>query len=124
MGKVILIVDDSPTIIMSMRGMLERAGHAVSDAASGEAAMSVLKGGLKPDLVITDYHMGAMNGIELVREVRKMANLRFIPVLMVTTESQQAKRLEAKAAGATGWLVKPVQPDALLQVIRQVVPGA
>lgn len=124
MGKKILIVDDSPTIIMSMRGMLERAGHAVSDAASGEAAVSVLKGGLRPDLVITDYHMGAMNGIELVREVRKMANLRFIPVLMVTTESQQAKRIEAKAAGATGWLVKPVQPDALLQVIKQVVPGA
>jgi len=109
---------------MSMRGMLERAGHAVSNAASGEEAVSVLKGGLKPDLVITDFHMGAMNGIELVREVRKMSNLRFIPVLMVTTESQQEKRLEAKAAGATGWLVKPVQPDALLQVIKQVVPGA
>lgn len=124
MGKKILIVDDLPTIIMSMRGMLERAGHTVSDAASGEAAVSALKGGLRPDLVITDYHMGAMDGIELVREVRKMANLRFIPVLMVTTELQQAKRLEAKAAGATGWLVKPVQPDALLQVIRQVVPGA
>jgi two-component system chemotaxis response regulator CheY len=124
MGKKILIVDDSPTILMSMRGMLERAGHAVSNAASGEEAVSVLKGGLKPDLVITDYHMGVMNGIELVREVRKMSNLRFIPVLMVTTESQQEKRLEAKAAGATGWLVKPVQPDALLQVIRQVVPGA
>ncbi|MGD0429800.1 MAG: response regulator [Acetobacteraceae bacterium] len=124
MGKKILIVDDSPTILMSMRGMLERAGHAVSDAASGEAAVSVLKGGLKPDLVITDFHMGAMDGIELVRQVRKMASLRFIPVLMVTTESQQAKRMEAKAAGATGWLVKPVQPEALLQVIRQVVPGA
>jgi two-component system chemotaxis response regulator CheY len=124
MGKKILIVDDSPTILMSMRGMLERAGHAVTDAASGEAAVSVLKGGLKPDLVITDFHMGAMDGIELVREVRKMASLRFIPVLMVTTESQQAKRMEAKAAGATGWLVKPVQPEALLQVIRQVVPGA
>ena len=104
--------------------MLERAGHAVSNAASGEEAVSVLKDGLKPDLVITDYHMGVMNGIELVREVRKMSNLRFIPVLMVTTESQQEKRLEAKAAGATGWLVKPVQPDALLQVIKQVVPGA
>jgi two-component system chemotaxis response regulator CheY len=65
-----------------------------------------------------------MDGIELVRQVRKMASLRFIPVLMVTTESQQAKRMEAKAAGATGWLVKPVQPEALLQVIRQVVPGA
>ena len=124
MGKKILIVDDSPTILLSMRGMLERAGHAVSDAASGEAAVSVLKGGLKPDLVITDFHMGAMDGIELVRQVRKMASLRFIPVLMVTTESQQAKRMEAKAAGATGWLVKPVQPEALLQVIRQVVPGA
>ena len=68
--------------------------------------------------------MGAMNGIDLVREVRKMAALRFIPVLMVTTELQQEKRIEAKTAGATGWLVKPVQPDALLQVIRQVVPGA
>ena len=66
--------------------MLERAGHAVSNAASGEEAVSVLKGGLKPDLVITDFHMGAMNGIELVREVRKMSNLRFIPVLMVTTD--------------------------------------
>jgi two-component system chemotaxis response regulator CheY len=124
MGKKILIVDDSATILMSMRGMLERAGHAVSDAASGEAAVTVLQGGLRPDLVITDFHMGAMNGIDLVREVRKMANLRFIPVLMVTTESQQAKRMEAKAAGATGWLVKPVQPEALLQVIKQVVPGA
>jgi two-component system chemotaxis response regulator CheY len=124
MGKKILIVDDSPTILMSMRSMLERAGHAVSDAANGEAAVLVLKGGLKPDLVITDFHMGAMDGIELVREVRKMASLRFIPVLMVTTESQQSKRMEAKAAGATGWLVKPVQPEALLQVIRQVVPGA
>jgi two-component system chemotaxis response regulator CheY len=124
MGKKILIVDDSATILMSMRGMLERAGHTVSDASSGEAAVSVLQSGLRPDLVITDYHMGAMDGIELVREVRKMASLRFIPVLMVTTESQQAKRMEAKAAGATGWLVKPVQTDALLQVIRQVVPGA
>ena len=124
MGKKILIVDDSPTILMSMRGMLERAGHAVSDAASGEAAVSVLKGGLKPDLVITDFHMGAMNGIDLVREVRKMAGLRFNPVLMVTTESQQTKRMEAKAAGATGGWVKPVQPEALLQVIKQVVPGA
>jgi two-component system, chemotaxis family, chemotaxis protein CheY len=83
----------------------------------------VLKGGLKPDLLITDFHMGAMNGIELVREVRKMPSVRFIPVLMVTTESQQQKRAEAKAAGATGWLVKPVQPDALLQVIKQVLPG-
>ena len=77
MSKRILIVDNSPTILMSMRGILERAGHAVSNAASGEEAVSVLLRGLKPDLVITDYHMGVMNGIDLVREVRKMASLRF-----------------------------------------------
>jgi two-component system chemotaxis response regulator CheY len=124
MGKKILIVDDSPTILMSMRGMLERAGHVVSSAASAEDAVVQLNGGLKPDLVITDFHMGAMNGIGLVREIRKMATVRFIPVLLLTTESQQEKRTEAKAAGATGWLVKPVQPDALLGVIKQVVPGA
>lgn len=124
MSKKVLIVDDSPTILMSMEGILKRAGHDVSTAASGEEAVTVLKGGLKPDLVITDFHMGAMNGIDLVREVRKMAGFQFIPILMVTTESQQEKRTDAKAAGATGWLVKPVQPDALLQVIKQVVPGA
>jgi two-component system, chemotaxis family, chemotaxis protein CheY len=116
MAKKILIVDDSPTILMSLRSMLERGGYAVSDAASGEAAVSLLKGGLKPDLVITDFNMGVMNGIDLVREVRKMASVRFVPVLMVTTESQASKRVAAKTAGATGWLVKPVQPEALLQV--------
>ena len=124
MGKKILIVDDSPTILMSLQGILVRAGHAVSQASSGEEAVAILKGGLKPDLIITDYHMGAMNGIDLVRAVRKTAGLQFIPVLMATTESQREKRLDAKAAGATGWLVKPVLSDALLQVIRQVVPGA
>jgi two-component system, chemotaxis family, chemotaxis protein CheY len=124
MAKKILIVDDSPTILMSLRSMLERGGYAVSDAASGEAAVSLLKGGPKPDLVITDFNMGVMNGIDLVREVRKMASVRFVPVLMVTTESQASKRVAAKTAGATGWLVKPVQPEALLQVIKQVVPGA
>jgi two-component system chemotaxis response regulator CheY len=124
MAKKILIVDDSPTILMSMQGILERAGHSVSKAASAEQAVALLQGGLKPDLVITDLHMGEMNGIELVRQVRKMAGLQFVPVLLVTTESQQDKRVDAKAAGATGWLVKPVQSDALLQVIKQVVPGA
>lgn len=123
MGKNILIVDDSPTMLMSLQGILERSGHTVNKAASAEEALVILKGGYKPDLLITDYHMGAMDGIQLVREVKKLAGYQFIPILMVTTESQQEKRGEAKAAGATGWLVKPVQPDALFQVIKQVVPG-
>jgi len=124
MSKKILIVDDSPTMLMSMDGILSRAGHCISRAASGEEAISILKGGLKPDLIITDFHMGEMNGIDLVREVRRMPGYQFLPMLMVTTESQQNKRIDAKAAGATGWLVKPVQPDALIQVVKQVVPGA
>ena len=124
MGKNILAVDDSPTMLASLQGMLERAGHSVKKALSAEDALAMLKSGCKPHLVITDYHMGAMNGIDLVRAVRKLAGFSFVPMLLVTTESQQDKRAAAKAAGATGWLVKPVQPDMLLQVIKQVVPGA
>jgi two-component system chemotaxis response regulator CheY len=124
MGKNVFAIDDSPTMLMSLRGILERAGHSVRTASSAEEALSALKGGYKPNLMITDYHMGAMNGIDLVREVRKLPGFQFIPILLVTTESQQSKRSDAKAAGATGWLVKPVQPEALLQVIKQVVPGA
>jgi two-component system chemotaxis response regulator CheY len=124
MGKKILAVDDSPTMLLSLQGMLERAGHSVRKSPSAEDALTVLKGGYKPDLMITDYHMGAMDGIALVRAVRKLAGCQFIPILLVTTESQQDKRVAAKAAGATGWLVKPVLPDVLLQVIKQVVPGA
>ena len=74
--------------------------------------------------MITDLYMGAMSGIDLIREVRKLRLFRFTPILMLTTESQQDRRAEAKASGATGWLVKPVQPTDLLQVIKQVVPGA
>jgi len=121
--KKILIVDDSATMLMSMEGVLLKAGYHISKAQSGEEAHNLLKGSLKPDLVITDLHMGKMNGIDLIREIRKIVSLKFTPVLIVTTESQQEKRTEAKSAGATGWLVKPVAPDALVQVVRQVVPG-
>jgi two-component system chemotaxis response regulator CheY len=74
-------------------------------------------------MIITDFNMGAMNGIDLVRQVRKISGLQFVPIVLLTTESQRDRRNEAKTAGATGWLVKPVQADALLQVVRQLVPG-
>ncbi|AYO86171.1 response regulator [Methylobacterium brachiatum] len=119
-----MIVDDSPTMLMSIEGILSKAGLGVVKAASGEEAVTTLQGGTKPNLLITDLNMGAMNGIELIRRVRKLPGLQFIPILMLTTESQQDKRNEAKSAGATGWIVKPVDPDALLKVIRQLVPGA
>jgi two-component system chemotaxis response regulator CheY len=68
--------------------------------------------------------MPVMDGMSFIREVRAQPTYRFTPILMLTTESEQAKRAEAKAAGATGWLVKPVAPDQLLGVIKQVVPSA
>jgi len=122
--KSILLVDDSPTMLMSIEGVLTKAGFAVTKSSSAEAALDLLKGTLKIDLMITDLYMGAMNGIDLIKEVRKLRMFRFTPILMLTTESQQDRRAEAKASGATGWLVKPVQPNDLLQVIKQVVPGA
>jgi two-component system chemotaxis response regulator CheY len=119
-----MIVDDSPTMLMSIEGILTRAGIAVIKAASGEEALTKLQKGDKPNLLITDLNMGAMDGIELIRSARKLATLRFTPILMLTTESQQDKRNDAKAAGATGWIVKPVDPENLLKVVRQLVPGA
>ncbi len=121
--KRIFLVDDSTTMLMSLEGILKKAGFEVDKATSGPQALERLKGN-KPDLLITDLNMPGMDGITLIGEVRRLPGMRFMPILMLTTESQQSKRQEAKAAGATGWLVKPVKPDQLLQVIRQVVPGA
>jgi two-component system chemotaxis response regulator CheY len=122
--KQIMIVDDSPTMLMSMEGILTRAGYGVIKAASGEEALDRLRAGDRPNLIITDLNMGQTSGIDLIRQARQMPAARFTPMLMLTTESAQNRREEAKAAGATGWLVKPVQADALVAVVKQVVPGA
>jgi two-component system chemotaxis response regulator CheY len=122
--KTIFLVDDSTTMLMSLSEILQKAGFNVQTAPDGADALSQLKNGLKPDLIITDQNMPGLTGIELIRETRKLAAFRFTPILMLTTESQQAKRQEGKAAGATGWLVKPVAGKDLLGVIKQVLPGA
>ena len=124
MSKTILIVDDSATMLMSVRANLQLHGFAVEIAADGVQALSKLKTGLKPDLIITDINMPNMGGIEFIKNARAQPGLRFTPILALTTESQQAKRDEAKRLGATGWLVKPVSGADLVKVIKQVVPGA
>jgi two-component system chemotaxis response regulator CheY len=123
MPSTVFIVDDSVTILMSLEAILRKGGFTVAKAASGEEAMTKLQGGLKPNLIITDIHMPGMNGIELIRKVRAMAGIQFVPILVVTTESQQAKRDEARAAKATGWLVKPVNPDDMIKVVKQILPN-
>ncbi|MCK6387908.1 response regulator [Zoogloea sp.] len=122
MAKTIFLVDDSTVMLMSVKQNLELAGFKVETAKDGLEALNRIKGGLKPDLIITDINMPNMNGLDLIKNAR--AVLRFTPILALTTESQTTKRDEAKKLGATGWLVKPVSSADLLKVIRQVVPGA
>lgn len=122
MAKTILIVDDSAVMLMSVKQTLEMAGFNVETAKDGLEALTRIKDGLKPDLIITDINMPNMNGIDLIKNVRPI--LRFTPILTLTTESGAAKRDEAKLLGATGWLVKPVTGPDLLKVVKQVLPGA
>jgi len=124
MPKTILIVDDSATMLMSVKSTLEMGGFKVETASDGVQALTKLKGGVKPDLIITDVNMPNMGGMELIKNVRALPGFRFTPILTLTTESQAAKRDEGKKLGATGWLVKPVAGPDLIKVIKQVVPGA
>jgi len=124
MAKTILIVDDSATMVLSVKANLEIAGFKVETADDGVKAMTKLKGGVKPDLIITDINMPNMGGMDLIKNVRTLTGFRFTPILTLTTESQAAKRDEAKKLGATGWLVKPVGGADLLKIIKQVLPGA
>lgn len=124
MTKTIMIVDDSETMLMSVESILSSGGYDVIRCSSAEQALTKLGQSAKPHLMITDLHMPGMSGIDLIRQMRGMPAFRFTPILMLTTAVQQDKRAEAKAAGATGWIVKPVEAGNLLQVVRQVLPGA
>jgi len=123
-AKTIMIVDDSATMLMSVKNNLEIAGFKVVTAEDGIKALTKLKGGIKPDLIITDVNMPNMDGMELIKNVQALPGFRFTPILTLTTESQAAKRDEGKKLGATGWLVKPVGGADLLKIIKQVLPGA
>jgi two-component system, chemotaxis family, chemotaxis protein CheY len=123
MAKTILVVDDSITMVLSLKSTLTLNGFQAETASNGREALRKLEAGLKPDLILTDINMPEMTGLELIRSVRAMPGLKFIPILTLTTESELAKKSEGKLAGATGWLVKPVSGNDLVAVIRKVLPG-
>lgn len=123
MALTILVVDDSATMLMSLKTTLSMNGFKVETAGHGQAALDKLKSGLKPNLILTDINMPVMGGMELIGKVRALPGYRFIPILTLTTESETAKRDEGKRLGATGWLVKPVSGDDLVKVIKKVLPG-
>jgi len=122
MPKTIFVIDDSAVMTASVKQTLEMAGYKVETARDGLEAFNRIKAGFKPDLIITDINMPNMNGLEFIKNARTI--LRFTPILALTTESQAAKRDEAKKLGATGWLVKPVAGPELIKVVKQVLPGA
>jgi len=119
MAKVILTFDDSSSIRQLVRFTLAEAGYQVIEAVDGRDALAKLT--VPVNLIVTDLNMPNLDGIGLIREVRAKATYRGIPLLMLTTESQDAKKQAGKSAGATGWIVKPFSPQQLLAVIRKVL---
>jgi two-component system, chemotaxis family, chemotaxis protein CheY len=119
MSKKALTVDDSKTMRDMVSFTLKGAGFEVREAADGKEALGVLAS-YKPDVVITDLNMPNMNGFELIRALRAGNDHKFTPILMLTTEGDDSKKQEGKAAGATGWIVKPFAPEKLVQVVQKV----
>ena len=116
----ILAVDDSASLRQMVAFTLKSQGHNVTEAADGKQGLDAAKS-TKFDLVVTDVNMPVMDGISMIRELRKLPNYRGTPLLMLTTESGVDKKQECKAAGATGWIVKPFNPDKLLGVVKRVL---
>lgn len=119
MSKQILIVDDTQTMREMVEFTLKQAGFSVSKAEDGQKGLEQAKTA-QFDAVITDLNMPNMNGFELIRALRDMGNYKFTPILMLTTESDDSKKAEGKAAGATGWIVKPFSPEKLVSVVNKV----
>lgn len=122
MSKTILVVDDSRTIRDVLCTALKREGYNVITAEDGIDALEKLDGtGI--NLIISDVNMPRMDGITLVKEIKKIASYRFTPICMLTTEAAKEKMNEGKLAGAKAWIVKPFQPPQLLDVVARLVPG-
>lgn len=118
-AKRALTVDDSRTMREMVSFTLKSAGFDVMEAEDGKDALSKL-GGAKLDVIITDLNMPNMNGFELIRALRADPNYKSTPILMLTTEGDEQKKTEGKSAGATGWIVKPFNPEKLVQVVNKV----
>jgi two-component system chemotaxis response regulator CheY len=119
--RKILIVDDAVSMRQMVSFTLKQGGYEVVEAEHGRDALNKLQNNTV-DLIITDLNMPVMDGITLIQNVRKMPSMKSKPILMLTTEGLAAKKEQGKAAGATGWIVKPFDPDKLLQTLAKVLP--
>lgn len=120
MSKTILTVDDSSTMRQMIAFTLSQSGFVVLEASDGQEALDLARA-QGADLVITDVNMPKMDGITLVGELRKLGLYRFTPILVLTTESTPEMKAKGKAAGATGWIVKPFSPEKLIETVNRVL---
>ena len=120
MLKCIMVVDDSETVRQVLHLTLTNAGFDVLEAEDGVDAFKKLSDA-KVDMLITDLNMPNMDGLELIKRVRQEGEHRFIPIVMLTTESSEEKKLAGREAGASGWIVKPFKPEQLLKVVKMVL---
>jgi two-component system, chemotaxis family, chemotaxis protein CheY len=123
MTRLALVVDDSSMVRQMVGRTLTGAGFQVIEGVNGADALAKLTAQTsKVTLILTDLNMPVMDGLEFIRRVRALPAHKQTPVLMLTTETQDAKKKEGRAAGATGWLTKPFNPDQMLQVVAKVAP--
>ena len=120
MPKLIMTADDSASVRQMVAFTLKQNGYDVIEAVDGQDALQKL-GAKKVDMLLTDLNMPKLDGIGLIKGVRASALNKFIPIVMLTTESQDSKKAEGKAAGATGWIVKPFKPEQLIAVVKKVL---
>lgn len=120
MSKCILVVDDSETVRQVLQLTLSKAGFEVVEAEDGVDALSKLSNE-SVDMIVTDLNMPNMDGLELIRKVREEGSYRFTPIVMLTTESSEEKKQAGRAAGASGWIVKPFKPEQLLKVVKMIL---
>jgi two-component system chemotaxis response regulator CheY len=118
--KTILIVDDSASIRQIVTYTLKIGGYDIMEGVDGVDALSKLNGP-KVHLIICDVNMPNMDGISFVKEVKKLEDYKFVPIIMLTTESEVKRKLEGHAAGARAWVVKPFQPDQLLGAVTKLI---
>ena len=120
MSKMILTVDDSASVLQMVKLTLVGAGYQVMQAANGAEGLAKARSSVI-DMVITDLNMPVMDGLALIRELRKLPALRGVPIVFLTTESDAGMKQQAKAAGATGWITKPFQQAQLIALARKVL---
>jgi two-component system chemotaxis response regulator CheY len=119
MAKTILVVDDSASLRQVVKMALTGAGYNVLEAGDGQAALALLDG-RQINMVVCDVNMPIMNGIEFVKAAKALPAYKFLPILMLTTESQEEKKEQGKAAGAKAWMVKPFAPTQLVNAVAKL----